>query len=103
MEIDRGSTSQGHITSKRMLFSISVLELSNEFFVMMKRDAETPFYVNCFLKEEEDEEESGKLKVLLVGAPGSGKSTFCDHVMRTCPRPWARICRVDLHGHQLFC
>ncbi|GFY82428.1 APRATAXIN-like protein [Actinidia rufa] len=26
--------------------------------------------------------------VILVGAPGSGKSTFCDHVMRVFTRPW---------------
>ncbi|KAF8402610.1 hypothetical protein HHK36_010699 [Tetracentron sinense] len=32
-------------------------------------------------------------KVILMGAPGSGKSTFCDDVMRTARRPWVRICQ----------
>ncbi|XP_076939932.1 transcription factor bHLH140-like [Bidens hawaiensis] len=31
--------------------------------------------------------------VILVGAPGSGKSTFCDHVMRVSTRPWVRVCQ----------
>ncbi|XP_022873682.1 transcription factor bHLH140-like [Olea europaea var. sylvestris] len=64
MEIDRGSTSHDQITRKH--------------------------------GEDKEEEERGKLNpivVLLVGAPGSGKSTFCDHVMKNCPRPWARICQ----------
>ncbi|KAJ7950009.1 transcription factor bHLH [Quillaja saponaria] len=33
------------------------------------------------------------LVVILVGAPGSGKSTFCEHVMRSSTRPWVRICQ----------
>ncbi|GFY82394.1 APRATAXIN-like protein [Actinidia rufa] len=31
--------------------------------------------------------------VILVGAPGSGKSTFCDHVMRVFTRPRDRVCQ----------
>nr|GME08854.1 transcription factor bHLH140 [Ipomoea batatas]GME19944.1 transcription factor bHLH140 [Ipomoea batatas] len=31
--------------------------------------------------------------VVLVGAPGSGKSTFCDQVMRASSRPWVRVCQ----------
>lgn len=30
-----------------------------------------------------------------MGAPGSGKSTFCDLVMRVSTRPWVRICQVS--------
>lgn len=33
---------------------------------------------------------------ILMGLPGSGKSTFCDEVMRISRRPWARICQVGL-------
>ncbi|KAF7845305.1 Transcription factor bHLH140 [Senna tora] len=33
------------------------------------------------------------LLVILVGAPGSGKSTFCEEVMRSSTRPWVRICQ----------
>ncbi|KAJ1416243.1 P-loop containing nucleoside triphosphate hydrolase [Sesbania bispinosa] len=31
--------------------------------------------------------------VILVGAPGSGKSTFCEEVMRSPTRPWVRVCQ----------
>ncbi|XP_027173702.1 transcription factor bHLH140 [Coffea eugenioides] len=48
-------------------------------------------------KEEEGAQvnvENGKpVVVIMVGAPGSGKSTFCDHVIRTSARPWVRICQ----------
>lgn len=33
------------------------------------------------------------IMVIMVGAPGSGKSTFCDHVARISTRPWVRICQ----------
>ncbi|KAI9077760.1 hypothetical protein K1719_040246 [Acacia pycnantha] len=33
------------------------------------------------------------LLVMLVGAPGSGKSTFCEEVMRSSTRPWLRVCQ----------
>ncbi|KAF3447727.1 hypothetical protein FNV43_RR08430 [Rhamnella rubrinervis] len=39
-------------------------------------------------------EEKGKpIMVIMVGAPGSGKSTFCDQVMRLSTRPWIRVCQ----------
>lgn len=48
-------------------------------------------------KEGEEEKEKGKpIVAMLVGAPGSGKSTFCDNVMRASSRPWVRICQVSL-------
>ena len=48
-------------------------------------------------KETEGEEEKGKpIVAILVGAPGSGKSTFCENVMRASSRPWVRICQVSL-------
>ncbi|XP_043725001.1 transcription factor bHLH140 isoform X2 [Telopea speciosissima] len=40
------------------------------------------------------EEKTGKnIVVILVGAPGSGKSTFCENVMSASRRPWVRICQ----------
>ncbi|KAF3448120.1 hypothetical protein FNV43_RR08831 [Rhamnella rubrinervis] len=42
----------------------------------------------------EGREEKGKpIMVIMVGAPGSGKSTFCDQVMRLSTRPWIRVCQ----------
>ncbi|XP_068644205.1 transcription factor bHLH140 isoform X2 [Aristolochia californica] len=38
--------------------------------------------------------ESRKVIVLmLVGPPGSGKTTFCNDVMRSARRPWVRVCQ----------
>lgn len=47
-------------------------------------------------KEEQVEEKNG-IMVILVGAPGSGKSTFCQDVMKISNRPWFRVCQVSLH------
>lgn len=48
-------------------------------------------------KVEEEKQGKGKEKkpmvVVLVGAPGSGKSTFCDRVIMASSRPWVRICQ----------
>ncbi|KAG8377052.1 hypothetical protein BUALT_Bualt09G0127900 [Buddleja alternifolia] len=41
----------------------------------------------------EGKQESKTIVVLLMGPPGSGKSTFCDEVIRISARPWARICQ----------
>lgn len=41
-------------------------------------------------------EKAKQIVVLLIGPPGSGKSTFCDTVMRSSHRPWSRICQVSL-------
>ncbi|XP_023760223.1 transcription factor bHLH140 [Lactuca sativa] len=41
----------------------------------------------------EEEDKKKPIVVILVGAPGSGKSTFCDHVMRVSTRPWVRVCQ----------
>ncbi|KAF3448118.1 hypothetical protein FNV43_RR08828 [Rhamnella rubrinervis] len=39
-------------------------------------------------------EEKGKpIMVIMVGAPGSGKSTFCDQVMSLSTSPWIRVCQ----------
>ncbi|KAI4353391.1 hypothetical protein L6164_002345 [Bauhinia variegata] len=38
-------------------------------------------------------QEEKPLLVILVGAPGSGKSTFCEDVMRSSSRPWVRVCQ----------
>ncbi|XP_027334935.1 transcription factor bHLH140 isoform X2 [Abrus precatorius] len=37
--------------------------------------------------------EGKPILVILVGAPGSGKSTFCEDVMRSSTRPWVRVCQ----------
>ncbi|KAK4771294.1 hypothetical protein SAY87_031826 [Trapa incisa] len=39
-----------------------------------------------------------RLLVMLVGAPGSGKSTLCENVMRASKRPWVRVCQ-DIIGN----
>ncbi|KAG5550611.1 hypothetical protein RHGRI_015531 [Rhododendron griersonianum] len=41
----------------------------------------------------EEEKKKSAMVVILVGAPGSGKSTFCDRVMRVSTRTWVRICQ----------
>ncbi|OIT21158.1 PREDICTED: transcription factor bHLH140 [Nicotiana attenuata] len=38
-------------------------------------------------------DEAKPIMVILMGAPGSGKSTFCDLVMRVSTRHWVRICQ----------
>lgn len=40
--------------------------------------------------------EKKEIVVLLVGPPGSGKSTFSESVMKSSHRPWSRICQVFL-------
>lgn len=35
--------------------------------------------------------------VILVGAPGSGKSTFCEDVMKISKHLWFRVCQVGFH------
>lgn len=45
------------------------------------------------LPQGEDAQKGKALVVLLVGAPGSGKSTFCENVMQASSRPWVRICQ----------
>ncbi|KAM7526509.1 hypothetical protein LguiA_016411 [Lonicera macranthoides] len=46
------------------------------------------------LEEEGGGEKKGKgIVVILMGAPGSGKSTFCDTVIRSSIRLWSRICQ----------
>ncbi|KAL2484847.1 Transcription factor bHLH [Abeliophyllum distichum] len=67
----------------------------------MEIDRESMSQNHITREDKEEEEERGKLNpivVLLVGAPGSGKSTFCDHVMMNCPRPWARICQDTINN-----
>ncbi|KAK4396099.1 Transcription factor [Sesamum angolense] len=41
----------------------------------------------------EEKKETKPIVVVLVGLPGSGKSTLCDEVMRISSRPWARVCQ----------
>ncbi|CAN0927839.1 Transcription factor bHLH140 [Linum grandiflorum] len=48
-------------------------------------------------KPQEVGDVTGKRPIvaILVGAPGSGKSTFCEHVMRSSTRSWTRVCQFD--------
>ncbi|XVE76587.1 hypothetical protein DITRI_Ditri12bG0185100 [Diplodiscus trichospermus] len=49
-------------------------------------------------KEGEEEKAKGKqIEAILVGAPGSGKSTFCENVIRASSRPWVRICQDTIN------
>ncbi|XP_065853067.1 transcription factor bHLH140 [Euphorbia lathyris] len=50
-------------------------------------------------KLQDGEDNKGRpILVLLVGAPGSGKSTFCEQVMRLSSRSWARICQDTINN-----
>ncbi|XAR68790.1 hypothetical protein NMG60_11000156 [Bertholletia excelsa] len=49
--------------------------------------------VDCNSSPKGEEEKRRALLVIMVGAPGSGKSTFCEEVMRVSTRPWVRVCQ----------
>ncbi|KAM0953657.1 putative Macro domain, HIT-like domain, histidine triad, aprataxin, HIT-like superfamily [Dioscorea sansibarensis] len=38
-------------------------------------------------------EKTKPVVVILIGAPGSGKTTFCNDVMSAAVRPWVRVCQ----------
>ncbi|KAJ3699529.1 hypothetical protein LUZ61_003234 [Rhynchospora tenuis] len=40
-----------------------------------------------------EEESNRTVMVILVGPPGSGKSTFCEAVISASKRPWVRVCQ----------
>ncbi|XP_011095043.1 transcription factor bHLH140 isoform X1 [Sesamum indicum] len=46
----------------------------------------------------EENKETKPIVVVLVGLPGSGKSTFSDEVMRISSRPWARVCQDTINN-----
>ncbi|CAK7343852.1 unnamed protein product [Dovyalis caffra] len=46
----------------------------------------------------EVEQKAKPVMVILVGAPGSGKSTFSEHVMGSSSRPWTRICQDTINN-----
>lgn len=48
---------------------------------------------NQTFPESIEAEKAKQIVVLLIGPPGSGKSTFCDTAMRSSHRPWSRICQ----------
>ncbi|GER55784.1 APRATAXIN-like [Striga asiatica] len=48
--------------------------------------------------EGEENKEGQPIVLLMVGLPGSGKSTFCDEVMKISPRPWARVCQDTINN-----
>lgn len=45
------------------------------------------------IPKEEEEKVTKNIVVILMGAPGSGKSTFCENVMKASQRPWVRVCQ----------
>ncbi|PIN19858.1 Polynucleotide kinase 3' phosphatase [Handroanthus impetiginosus] len=47
---------------------------------------------------EEEKEKTKPIVLLLMGVPGSGKSTFCDEVMRISSRLWARVCQDTINN-----
>ncbi|KAL5740355.1 hypothetical protein ACOSQ2_029535 [Xanthoceras sorbifolium] len=49
-------------------------------------------------KTKGEEEKAKPIIVILVGAPGSGKSTFCEHVVRSSSRPWVRVCQDTINN-----
>ncbi|XP_010676789.2 transcription factor bHLH140 [Beta vulgaris subsp. vulgaris] len=52
--------------------------------------------------KQEEEKGNGKiLVVIMMGAPGSGKSTFCDLVMGASSRQWVRICQDNINNGKL--
>ncbi|XP_073044532.1 transcription factor bHLH140 [Primulina eburnea] len=65
----------------------------------MEVDQETPSQSeNGGGEMEETKEKSKPVIVMLMGLPGSGKSTFCDEVIRISRRPWARICQDSINN-----
>ncbi|GAB4857357.1 hypothetical protein Ancab_015265 [Ancistrocladus abbreviatus] len=54
---------------------------------------------NDYLSDEGGDEQKGRpIIVILVGPPGSGKSTFCDNVMMGSSRSWVRICQDTINN-----
>ncbi|XP_078160370.1 APRATAXIN-like protein isoform X1 [Carex rostrata] len=45
-----------------------------------------------------EEEPNGIVMVILVGPPGSGKSTFCEAVITASKRPWVRVCQDTINN-----
>lgn len=54
--------------------------------------------VDDYKPKQEDVGNGKPLVVIMVGAPGSGKSTFCDLVMGASSRRWARICQDNINN-----
>ncbi|KAI9154186.1 hypothetical protein LWI28_022347 [Acer negundo] len=49
-------------------------------------------------KARGEEERAKPIVVILMGAPGSGKSTFCEHVIRSSARSWVRVCQDTINN-----
>ncbi|KAK8359859.1 hypothetical protein V6Z12_A04G123900 [Gossypium hirsutum] len=52
----------------------------------------------CKPKDEEGKAKGKPIVAILVGAPGSGKSTFCENVMLASSRPWVRVCQDTINN-----
>lgn len=97
MELDRISS-----PSKGALFLFLSRNISSNKYLIARfyilRDFLLFFSCGRIGKEEEEDkakmEEGKAIVVLLVGVPGSGKSTFCDYIIRGSKRPWVRVCQV---------
>lgn len=88
IEIDREKISPAGINRRNMCVRFNgVLQLKKIIYS----------FIYFWLLEGEEENGIKQIMVILIGLPGSGKSTFCDEVMKISRRTWARVCQVRLH------
>lgn len=101
MEVDDGSGTRGKEklpgrVSRRFPYTFRSF-YDSRCSKVLRSDAFGIFFVLVFVVVGSEVEEKGKrLVVVLVGAPGSGKSTFCDAVIGASRRTWVRVCQVSL-------
>lgn len=98
MEIDRGKTPFAGANIRNSLFRLLIFrQLCSINYSSAKFEAFIFLFFLFGFCEGEEKKEIKQIVVVLMGLPGSGKSTFCEEVMKIAPRPWARVCQVYLH------